>query len=450
MDSNIKLYNFYKRYPWTADDFAGWQSGMVDTERGMFEGLVGASVLTGFSVGLNGDMTVTAGSGIAVGPTGNLMGVLSVSNVLSVPAPTASFERALLVVRPNLVNSDYITKPTDPAAIVPLTVSQLAQLVVIRGTLSSTPAYPTAGANDTVVCGLRLYSGQTSIVESDCDFEVRDIPGKNTNFQQDAAKYDDRLRVSRSASNSIKIRPSQLELPHARVFSYINRSRPSIYPKAAGLYNPADTFLNLTTGAITGGDTTSTAIVPTIPSAGNWINAVVAISTNDALLVAYGTIGTRAQCYAGIKNQTLVGAGCLSFPVNAKPIAFLMLGSQSGSAITEIDLFDARGTTGTGDFASGIAGGGVVAVSTNLALDLTYDGKLLLVNTGSARTITLPAPASGLKVTIKDASGSAGSNAITVARFASETIDGASASYLINFPNGAQTFVSDGTNWFVL
>jgi hypothetical protein len=437
MDANIKLYNFYKRYPWSADDFTGWQKGMVNHGRGMFEGLVGASVLSGFGISTNGNMTVTAASGIAAGPTGNLMAVTSVSSVVSISAPTASFERALLVVRPNLVNGDYVTNPLDPNATVPLTTIQGGQLALIRGTLSTTPTYPAAAANDAVLLGLRLYSGQTSILESDLDFEVRDIPGKNSNFQQDAAKYDDRLRVSRYTSNSIRIRPSQLELPHARVFSYVNRSRPSIYPKTSpgGLYNPADTFLNLTTGAITGGDQASSAVVPTIPSAGNWVNAVVAITTDDLLTVAYGTVGTRAQCYAGIKNQSLSGAGCLSFPVNSKPIAFLMLGSQSGSAITEIDLFDARGT---------------IAVAGNLALDLTYDGKILLVNTAAPRTITLPAPAAGLKVTVKDASGGAGTSAITVARFGSETIDGASASYLINFPRGAQTFISDGTNWYVL
>ena len=53
---------------------------------------------------------------------------------------------------------------------------------------------------------------------------------------QQGATYDDRLRVYRSSSHAIGIKPSQLEAPLTRVFSYVNRKSPSIYPKSGGYF----------------------------------------------------------------------------------------------------------------------------------------------------------------------------------------------------------------------
>lgn len=75
---------------------------------------------------------------------------------------------------------------------------------------------------------------------------------------------------------------------------------------------------------------------------------------------------------------------------------------------------------------------------------------VVLVDTASARTINLPNPATYTKrLTIKDAIGSAGTNAITIARFGSETIDGVAASYVFRAGWGSITFISNLTNWFV-
>jgi hypothetical protein len=64
---------------------------------------------------------------------------------------------------------------------------------------------------------------------------------------------------------------------------------------------------------------------------------------------------------------------------------------------------------------------------------------------GAAKTVNLPTAAAGKKLVIKDESGDASTNNITV----SGTIDGA-ANYVMAVDYEALTLVSDGTNWFII
>lgn len=86
-----------------------------------------------------------------------------------------------------------------------------------------------------------------------------------------------------------------------------------------------------------------------------------------------------------------------------------------------------------------------VNVSSNVTLT---DKAVHFVNTSSARSLTLPAVATTLCLVVKDITGSAASNNITITP-ASGTIDG-SATYLIDWNYGAVTVVSDGTNYYVI
>lgn len=93
----------------------------------------------------------------------------------------------------------------------------------------------------------------------------------------------------------------------------------------------------------------------------------------------------------------------------------------------------------------------VSTVSTpTYAIDATTNGDLiLLVDTTAARTLTLPTPAFGRTLTIKDKTGQASINHITINRNATDTIDGAT-SLVINVNYASFSFVSDGTNWFIV
>jgi len=78
---------------------------------------------------------------------------------------------------------------------------------------------------------------------------------------------------------------------------------------------------------------------------------------------------------------------------------------------------------------------------------MAKDNLVLVDSSGGARTITLPAPTNGRILIIKDCTGSAATNNITINPNASELIDGAS-SKVITSNWGEVQLQSNGTNWF--
>ena len=102
---------------------------------------------------------------------------------------------------------------------------------------------------------------------------------------------------------------------------------------------------------------------------------------------------------------------------------------------------------------TGAAGGGSAAICTNINGDLTIvDGyDILIVDCSAPRNITLPNPVNGRTIVIKDATGQAGTNPITLIRYASEYIEGIAASKLLNANWGAWKIVADTNgNWFII
>jgi hypothetical protein len=94
------------------------------------------------------------------------------------------------------------------------------------------------------------------------------------------------------------------------------------------------------------------------------------------------------------------------------------------------------------------ANGNVQTVAGNVSLDAR--AVVVLVNTAAARTITLPAASAGARVVfIKDSTGQANTNAITLDRAAGGNIDGLAANRLLRVDWGAWMLISDGTNWFI-
>lgn len=91
----------------------------------------------------------------------------------------------------------------------------------------------------------------------------------------------------------------------------------------------------------------------------------------------------------------------------------------------------------------------VETVSGAKTLVSTDSGKFLLVDTVAARAITLPTPSVGMNFRIKDKTGNAGTNNITLVRQGSEKIAGTAANYTISTNNQAIFLVSDGTDWFL-
>lgn len=77
--------------------------------------------------------------------------------------------------------------------------------------------------------------------------------------------------------------------------------------------------------------------------------------------------------------------------------------------------------------------------------------KVVLVDTSAARTINLPAATNAMSVTIKDKTGSAGTNNISLVPAGADSIDGSAATYALNSNWAALELISDGVSaWFIV
>jgi hypothetical protein len=123
---------------------------------------------------------------------------------------------------------------------------------------------------------------------------------------------------------------------------------------------------------------------------------------------------------------------------------FVFYTVTQGAAPSEIwmDAVDGGAGAATASSVTGLVGTGYTA----------SPGQLVLVSTQSSpATITLPSATNivGQRVSVKDASGSASTNNITVSASNSQRIDG-SSSVSISTSYGSVTVVSDGSNWWTI
>lgn len=123
-------------------------------------------------------------------------------------------------------------------------------------------------------------------------------------------------------------------------------------------------------------------------------------------------------------------------------------GIPTHSAVTDTELGYVSGVTSA--IQTQIDGKAARLTVVNVAADVTLTSNtIVLVDTTAARALIIPAgQASGSEIIVKDASGSAETNTITLTP-ASGTIDGA-ASQTITSNYGSVNLVTDGVSWYVL
>ena len=92
----------------------------------------------------------------------------------------------------------------------------------------------------------------------------------------------------------------------------------------------------------------------------------------------------------------------------------------------------------------------VRVVTAGFTIDTTTSDFIIMCNHSAPITITLPTPVLGRIIKIKDISGLANTNNITIARHATESIEGLAASKILQTNFGAWTFTNDGTNWWMV
>jgi hypothetical protein len=161
----------------------------------------------------------------------------------------------------------------------------------------------------------------------------------------------------------------------------------------------------------------------------------------------YSVTGLETSGYLRVTGSTtLVGTGSLSSVVATGSIS----GSSTLQAVGAVTLGAALNVSGSSTF-----GGGITyprsAITAATYTVLVTDYYIGVDPTSNAVTLTLPVAAAagtGKTYVIKDETGQAGANAITIDGDGSETIDGV-ASFDINSPYGAAHFYTDGSNWFI-
>lgn len=176
--------------------------------------------------------------------------------------------------------------------------------------------------------------------------------------------------------------------------------------------------------------------------------------TGTQLTATISDFSTAAQA------QNLAGNGLLRTGATIDIVVgtgLLLLPDQLNIDTTVVARLTASGTFLNAMTFSGIINGGSHRRAT-ISIDATGSPfpasvvvhDIILVNTGlGAVTVVLPAlHAIGDNITVKDKSGNAATNNITIDPSDADTTDGdPSTTIAVNF--GATTFTSDGTNWFI-
>lgn len=283
----------------------------------------------------NSAMNVLVQPGVAWDPNGSPTVVPSQQTQAITSDPTNP-KWSLLVLQYQQVGNFPVPQPSDPINTVYLNLIDGFQLILRDGTPSPTPSYPAVQQGDIVLRGIQIPAGATLASQCTLDFSV-------SSFALMAAdSFDNRLYGLVSQVPYVAIKPSQTFGQSPQKFTYVGANRPSAFPLASGVFNPNDTLLNFQSGAISGGDATSPAFTPSIPSSGNSIVATVNLLPTDTLQIVYGTQGTLSQCQSAIQNQVYSGAGSLA-PISPYfKIGYAIITSSDGINVTAIQWVDAR------------------------------------------------------------------------------------------------------------
>lgn len=141
-----------------------------------------------------------------------------------------------------------------------------------------------------------------------------------------------------------------------------------------------------------------------------------------------GLVSTGTQTFSGDKTFT----GNTAIAGNTASVA--TIGNASSSAIHVLNGAQ-RVTTRT--------------ITANLTIDTTTTDWIIYCNQSGAINVTLPAPTNGRFVLIKDISGNAATNNITLVRNGTERIEGVAASRTLQTNWGSWLISSNGTDWFI-
>lgn len=181
-------------------------------------------------------------------------------------------------------------------------------------------------------------------------------------------------------------------------------------------------------------------------------------SASKTIRSAYGFIylvsnGTNLW-FAGVEAIGRGGTGLSTLPTSGQ----LLIGNSTTSNYSLSTLTAGSGISITNGAGSITIATGVLTVVTKAAnySILAADNNTIFdcdLSGGSSFTLTLPSPGtvgSGFRIWIKDSTGFMNTFPLTLARSASEKIEGLTASKIFSTAWGGWMVYTDGTNWFVI
>jgi hypothetical protein len=222
---------------------------------------------------------------------------------------------------------------------------------------------------------------------------------------------------------------------------------------------PAITLSTTITGLLKGNGTAISAAISgtDYQPAGNYITAL----TGDATATGPGSVALTLATVNSNVGSFGSSTSIPSFTVNAKGLitaasgnaVVAPAGTLTGTTLASNVVSSSLTSLGSSAAVTNNAGGFSVTTRTitaNLTIDTTTTDYIIFCNQSGAITITLPTPTNGRQLIIKDISGTAATNNITIARHGTETIEGVSASYVLSANYVSVTLTSDGTNWWLV
>lgn len=180
----------------------------------------------------------------------------------------------------------------------------------------------------------------------------------------------------------------------------------------------------------------TTTSTPKIYQADNTTNSATATTLTIQAQNATGTTATGGALTLTSGTGTTVAGNINLQTGGVTRLQITPTGSIIGTTISAHQIIGSQRYT-------------VRSLAANLTIDTTTTDCIILVDTSSARAITLPTATSGRIVVIKDKTGQAGTNNITITRAGSESIEGVAGNYIMSTNFQCTRLVSDGTNWFV-
>lgn len=208
-----------------------------------------------------------------------------------------------------------------------------------------------------------------------------------------------------------------------------------------GIFNSDDVFNNINTATrqLIANDGLRTMV--------DWSGNYGSGGTGPAL---FGSINDENEPYMIFGDDGFSGIGCY-FP-------FLDPSHLTSVDVLNRHLVGSNGSTVALNWSTGTmvgSGAGLTGIvpfaAVNVATSVTLTANAVhYVDTSAIRTLTFPTPTAGTIISIKDATFTAATHNITVARHASEKIENVAGSMTLNTNGGNWQFGSNGTDWFLL